>query len=111
MSKRNRYRVVLVTAPNLPTARRIARVALESKLAACANLVPRIESHYWWRGRIESGREVLVILKTTATALPALERRILAEHPYDTAEFIALRIAAGSRRYLSWLGAAVEQSL
>ncbi len=111
MSKRRTYCVVLVTAPDMPTARRIARVTLGSKLVACANLVSRIESHYWWQGRIESGREVLMLLKTTTRALPALQRRILAEHPYDTAEFIALPITTGSRRYLSWIGAAVEQSL
>lgn len=94
--------VVLVTAPDLKTARRLARAALKAKLVACVNLVPRIESHYWWQGKMERGNEVLMILKTTRPTLPALEKLILKLHPYDTAEFIVLPLTCGSERYLSW---------
>jgi periplasmic divalent cation tolerance protein len=95
--------VVLVTAPDLKTARRLARAALQARLIACANLVPRLESHYWWQGKIESGHEVLMILKTTRTRLPALEELVLARHPYDTAEFLVLPLKSGANRYLDWL--------
>jgi periplasmic divalent cation tolerance protein len=97
------FRIVLVTAPDLKTARRLARKALDARLVACANLVPRIESHYRWQGKIERGAEVLVLFKTTKAKLSALEKFILTEHPYDTPEFLALTPAAGSAKYLAWL--------
>jgi periplasmic divalent cation tolerance protein len=97
--------LVLVTAPDLKTARKLARAALEARLIACANLVPKIESHYWWQGKIESGTEVLLVLKTQKTRLAALEKLILARHPYDTPEFLVLPLNAGSRKYLDWLAA------
>jgi periplasmic divalent cation tolerance protein len=97
------YAVVLVTAPDLKTARKLAKAALQARLIACANLVPRIESHYRWQGKLERGREVLMVLKTTRARLAALEKLILAKHPYDTAEFIVLPVRGGAKRYLRWL--------
>jgi periplasmic divalent cation tolerance protein len=97
------FRIALVTAPDLKTARRLAQSALRARLIACANLVPGIESHYWWRGKIERGGETLLILKTTQARLLKLEKLILAEHPYDTPEFIVLTVNSGNRRYLQWL--------
>jgi periplasmic divalent cation tolerance protein len=97
------FRLVLVTAPDLKTARVLTRAALTARLVACANLVPKIESHYRWQGKIESGAEVLILFKTTKGQLAALEKLILARHPYDTPEFVALPLAAGSRKYLAWL--------
>ncbi len=107
MKSAARYAVVLVTTPDLKTARALARAALEARLIACANLVPRVESHYWWQGRIEQGVEVLLVLKTTRARLAALERLVLARHPYDTPEFLVLPLHAGAARYLAWLGASV----
>jgi len=97
------FAIVLVTAPDLKTARALAKAALAARLIACANLVPKIESHYRWQGKIESGAEILLILKTRKSKLPALEKLILARHPYDTPEFLVLPLKAGSRKYLDWL--------
>lgn len=97
------FSIVLVTAPDLKTARRLAGAALRARLIACANLVPKIESHYWWKGKIERGLEVLLILKTTKKCLPKLEKLIVAEHPYDTPEFMVMPLVGGNRRYLYWL--------
>lgn len=102
-----KFRIVLVTAPDLKVARALARAALKARLIACANLIPTIESHYWWQGKIENGSEVLMVLKTTAPRLAALEKLILEEHPYDTAEFLVLPISRGSKRYLAWLADSV----
>ena len=99
------FKIVLVTAPDLKTARTLVKAALQARLIACANLVPKIESHYWWQDKIESGNEVLMILKTTSRQLAKLEKLILAQHPYDTAEFLVLPLTAGSPRYLDWLRA------
>lgn len=102
MKAATKFAVVFVTAPNLKTARRLAKAALAARLIACANLVPRIESHYWWQGKMESSNEVLMILKTTRPRLAALEKLILKLHPYDTAEFVVLPLSQGSARYLAW---------
>lgn len=99
------YRVVMVTTPDLKTARHLARQALTARLAACANILPKIESHYWWQGKLERGAEALVIFKSTTRHLARLEELIVAEHPYDTPEFIAWSLSNGNRRYLEWLTA------
>ena len=103
MKSAREFAVALVTAPDLKTARRLAKAALAAKLIACANLAPRMESHYRWRGKLEQANEVLLILKTTRRSLGKLERLIVHEHPYDTPEFIVLPLSAGTKRYLDWL--------
>ena len=103
MNSAKSYFIVLVTAPDLKTARMLAKAALNKRLIACANLIPKLESHYWWKGKIEKGSEVLMLLKTSGSKLAALEKLIIAEHPYDTAEFIVLPIGRGSQRYLDWI--------
>jgi periplasmic divalent cation tolerance protein len=107
MKAGTRFALVLVTAPELKTARRLARSALKRRLVACANLIPKIESHYWWQGKVEHGTEVVLLLKTTARRLAALERLVIAENPYDTPEFIVLGVKGGNRRYLDWWRACV----
>jgi len=102
------FAVVLVTAPDLKTARSLAQTVLQARLAACVNLVPRLESHYWWQGKLEHSTEVLLVLKTTQARLPALEKTILQHHPYDTPEILALLIQAGTARYLDWLTNCVQ---
>lgn len=99
---------MLVTAPNVRIARTLARAALQAKLVACVNLVPAIESHYWWQRKLATSREVLMMMKTLRSRLRALERLILDGHPYDTPEFLVIGLRAGSRRYLDWLRASVR---
>jgi periplasmic divalent cation tolerance protein len=109
MSPAKSYSIVLVTAPDLKTARRLAKAALTRRVIACANLIPKLESHYWWQGKIENGDEVLMLLKTTASKLGALEKLIVAEHPYDTPEFIVIPIGQGGKRYLDWITESVQR--
>jgi periplasmic divalent cation tolerance protein len=99
------FAIALVTAPDLKRARALANAALSARLIACANLVPKIESHYRWQGKIESSAEVLLILKTQKSKLAALEKLVLAKHPYDTPEFLVLPLSAGNKKYLDWLSA------
>ena len=105
MESATSFVIVLVTAPDSKTARALAKAALLARLIACANLIPKIESHYRWRGRIESSAEVLLILKTRKSNLAALEKLVLARHPYDTPEFLVLPLSAGNKKYLDWLSA------
>jgi periplasmic divalent cation tolerance protein len=100
----NKFVVVLVTAPDMRCARSLAKAALQGRLVACVNLVPKIESHYWWQGKMEKGTEVLMIFKTATARLRSLESLVIKEHPYDTPEFVVLPIKGGNKRYLSWLG-------
>jgi periplasmic divalent cation tolerance protein len=108
MKSATKFALVLVTAPDLKTARKLAKAALTARLIACANLVPKLESHYWWQGKIESSAEVLLIMKTQKTKLAALEQLVLVQHPYDTPEFVTLPLSAGSQKYLAWLTASVS---
>ena len=96
-------KVILVTCGKLAEARRIARSAVEEKLAACVNIVSApVESVYRWQGKIESAKEFLLIIKTSRRNLARLERRILELHSYDLPEFLVLT-AGGSAQYLRWL--------
>lgn len=101
--KSAKFRIVLVTTPDAKTARKLARLALKARLVACANIIPSVESHYWWRGKLEHGSECLILFKTTAALLKQLETSILAEHPYDTPEFVVLPLTGGNKRYLNWV--------
>jgi periplasmic divalent cation tolerance protein len=92
-----------VTAPDVERARKIVGAALTQKLAACANIIPNIESHYWWQGKLEQSAEVLIVFKTTVKMQMALRDCVLANHPYETPEFITQPIDFGSDAYLGWI--------
>jgi uncharacterized protein involved in tolerance to divalent cations len=108
MKSAHKFAIVLVTAPDLKTARALGKAALGARLVACANLIPGLESHYWWRGKLERSREVLLVFKSTKAKLPALEKIVLKNHPYDTPEFIVLPVTFGTSAYLDWLAASVQ---
>jgi periplasmic divalent cation tolerance protein len=95
--------VVLVTVPDIEVARRLAGAVLHARLAACANLLPGVESHYWWQGQLESSAEVLVVFKTIRSQLEDLERTVHTHHPYQVPEFVVLPITGGSEKYLGWI--------
>ena len=97
--------IVLVTTPNLKSARQLVRAALTTKLIACANLLPKVESHFWWEGKIQTGKEVLLILKAPKTKLQLLEKLILAQHSYATPEILVLPVSLGNQKYLDWVAA------
>jgi periplasmic divalent cation tolerance protein len=95
--------VVLVTAPSAEEAARLARLAVEARLAACGSVVPGLRSIYRWEGRVHDEAEALLVLKTTRPRFEALRALLLAEHPYDVPEVLALPVEAGSEHYLAWL--------
>lgn len=98
-----RARVVLVTVPRGGKAESLAEGAVEARLAACVNIVPGVVSVYRWKGRVHRDAESLLVIKTTTAKLKALERWLKQRHPYETPEFLALAVSAGSKEYLSWL--------
>jgi periplasmic divalent cation tolerance protein len=95
--------LVCSTFPDIETARRIARQLVTDKLAACANIVPAVESIYRWQDKIESGEETLVFFKTTSARYAAFQEKLKSLHPYEVPEIIAWRIADGLPRYLRWV--------
>ena len=96
--------IVLVTCSTAVEARRIARAIVEARLAACVNIhTTPVESIYRWRGKIETTREHLLLIKTTARRLKSLEKEVLRLHSYETPEFLVLPISTGSKPYLRWL--------
>lgn len=95
--------VILSTAPDLETARKIASELVSRRLAACVNLAPGIESIYRWQGALESSHEVLLIIKTLADKHDQTLKALTELHPYDTPEGIAIPISSGLEKYLSWL--------
>lgn len=96
-------RTVLMTAPDLDVAERLATTLVEARLAACANLVPGVTSIYRWEGAVERAQEVLLVLKTTTPRLAELMRRAAELHPYDVPEVLALPVEAGHAAYIRWV--------
>jgi periplasmic divalent cation tolerance protein len=93
------------TFPDIETARSIATQLVTENFAACANLIPAVESIYRWQEKIENANERLVFFKTTASRYPAFQEKLKSLHPYDVPEIICLRIAEGLPEYLRWVSA------
>ena len=100
-------RIILSTAGSEDEARKIARHLVEEHLAACVNIVPRIESIYRWQGKVESSQEWLLLVKTTADRFASIHQAIRNLHSYELPECIAISIEDGSAEYLNW----VDESL
>ncbi len=96
-------RIVLSTAGSEEEAQKIARELVERRLAACVNIVPKVESIYRWQGKVESAREWLLLIKTTAGKFEKVRDAIRELHSYDLPECIAVAIEDGSPEYLRWL--------
>ncbi|HTA58174.1 MAG TPA: divalent-cation tolerance protein CutA [Candidatus Baltobacteraceae bacterium] len=109
MPPTTQFRLVLVTCPTLPEARKISRFLVQKRLAACVNIqISPVESIYRWKGKIETAREHVLLIKTTAHRLKSLEREVLRLHSYDTPEFLVLPISSGSAAYMMWLVSSLQ---
>jgi periplasmic divalent cation tolerance protein len=95
--------VVLSTCANGDDAARIARALVDSRLAACVSVVPGLRSYYRWEGRIETGDEVLLVIKTSRELFAPLQSELAKIHPYELPELLALPVIEGSEDYLNWL--------
>lgn len=101
-------RIVLSTAGSADEAHKIAHHLVEQRLAACVNIVPRIESIYRWQGKVESSEEWLLLIKTTAEKYAAVRDAIRQLHSYQVPECVAITIEDGSADYLEWIGNSVK---
>lgn len=100
--------VIMVTAASRRECRKIARRLIEEKLAACVNITQPIQSVYWWEGKIDTGKEFLMFIKTARDLFPQIMAEISLIHSYHTPEIICLPIIDGSPNYLQWIGDSVR---
>ncbi len=96
-------RLVFTTLPDAEIAGKLARSLVETRLAACVNILAACQSVYRWQGDVQEDGEVPLIIKTTAELYPALETYLRQQHPYALPEIIALDVAQGLPEYLGWV--------
>ncbi len=95
--------VIFVTAGNNKEAEKIASALIKKKLAACVNIIQGVHSLFWWQGKVDRAREILLIIKTRKMLLPRVIKKVKSLHSYSVPEIIALPIIAGNKEYLKWL--------
>jgi len=100
---KNEIVMVFVTVPSLREASRISKAVLTSRLAACVNVIPGIQSMYQWKGKIVQEKEAMLVLKTTRLRYRKLEEKIKELHPYEAPEVIAIPLICGSSQYIEWV--------
>ena len=102
--------VIFITTGTEAEAHKIAELLLGQKKAACVNIVPRVDSSFWWQGKLNSAQESLLIIKTTASLLSEIIELVKSVHSYEVPEIIALPIIGGSEDYLKWIDDEVGES-
>ena len=95
-------RLVFVTTPSLEEARKLVQGILDQRLAACVNLLPGVESHYWWQGKLETAGEVMLVIKSSAEQFEALAGYVRKHHSYECPEIVATAPHEISPAYRSW---------
>jgi len=102
------YYIFLVTVPNIEEGKKIANILVESRVAACINIIPNVFSIYRWKGNIERENEQLLIIKTTEKNSDLLIQKVGEIHSYSNPECIAFKIEKGSEKYLDWINEVVD---
>jgi periplasmic divalent cation tolerance protein len=101
--------VIFVTTSSEQEAHKISERLLASRKAACVNIVPRVDSSFWWQGKLDSAQESLLIIKTRASLLQEVIDLVKGAHSYSVPEIIALPIIGGNQDYLNWIDAETEK--
>lgn len=97
------YIVVLVTVPNRLQAKKITNFLLKKKLAACVNILDKVESFFWWEGKIDKAKESLLVIKTKKSLINKLIKAVKSKHAYSVPEIIVLPVTSGNKDYLKWI--------
>ena len=100
--------VILITTPSEEEAHHIADLLLNQRKAACINILPKVDSLFWWQGKLEEAKESLLIVKTRASLLPEVIALVKGTHSYQVPEIIALPILGGNEDYLKWIDSEVK---
>ena len=101
------YCIIFVTVPSSAVGQQLARVLVESRLAACVKLFP-VQSVYTWEGAVQADEEWQLLIKTRSAQFAAVESTIRTHHPYEVPEIVAIPVLAGSQTYLGWIDASVS---
>jgi len=99
--------VIFITTETEEEAHSITEQLLNQRKAACVNIVPRVDSNFWWQGKLDSAQESLLIVKTRASLLPEIVDLVKGIHSYEVPEIIALPIIGGNEDYLKWVDSEV----
>jgi len=102
------YIVIFITCAEKPEAIKIAKALLTKKLVACVNIVDKLDSFFWWKGKIDRQKECLIIAKSTMAKLDKITRAVRSLHSYEVPEIIGLPIAGGNKTYLDWIDGAIR---
>ena len=95
--------IIFITTAGVEEARRLAQALVNSKKVACVNIVPEVNSLYWWQDKVAEDKEALLLVKTQAKLFPEIMAQVKNLHPYQVPEIIALPIVAGNPEYLNWI--------
>lgn len=101
--EQKKFVVVFITAKDTEEAQKIAKALIKRRQAACVNIVPRVNSHFWWKDKLKNADESLLIVKTREALLPEVIKSVKKIHSYSIPEILALPIIGGSRDYLEWI--------
>jgi periplasmic divalent cation tolerance protein len=101
--------VILVTASGSDEAEKITAALLEGRRAACVNIIKPVVSRFWWKGKIDSADEVLLVIKTRETAVSDVIQTVKSNHAYTVPEIIVLPVVGGSEEYLDWIAGEVPE--
>ena len=104
------YILVHVTVKDIEEGRKIAKSVVKRRLAACVNILPEMESHFWWKDKLDVAKEVMLFIKTKESLLPELTKAIKKIHSYSIPEIVALPIVSGSRDYLEWINSEISEA-
>lgn len=100
--------LVYITAPDIKCARMVGKSLVEQRLAACANILPGMESLYWWDNEVQTAQEVVLLVKSTGAAFERLKEYVLSLHPYEVPCIVAIKIEAGHNPFLGWIAAQIS---
>lgn len=103
-----KYIVVLTAASSKKEALNISNHLLKKRLCACVNILDKASSSFWWKGKIDKAREVILIIKTKTVLFKKIEKEIKRVHSYEVPEIIAVPIVTGSKKYLNWISESVK---
>ena len=95
--------VVFITIPTKAQAKKLASFLLSKKVAACVNIIPSVESFFWWQKKIDRATELLLVIKTQKKLFNKLVKAVKSKHPYSVPEIIAIPIVSGNKDYLDWI--------
>lgn len=98
-----RYSLVYITTKNKEEAKIIGKLLLQSRLAACINIIDNMESMYWWEGKIEEAQEVILIAKTKASLVNEIIEKVKSVHSYKCPCIVSFSIQTGNKPYLDWI--------